>query len=100
MDEGVKREAQPANKMCEEHNPLVGLWSRDDLSLVRESVSDLLGQISGLPELLDVFLLDIFGVFLESMRGHPLTSSSGSGHLWSIFSNKREAKASALELRD
>ena len=90
-DEWVKREPQPADEMCKKHNPLVGLWSRDDLSLGRESVGDLLGQISGLPELLDVLL---------DGRGHPLTSSSRSGHLWSIFSNKREAKAWALELKD
>ena len=42
--------------MCEKHNPLMGLWGRDDLSLGRESMSDLLGQISGLPELLDILL--------------------------------------------
>ena len=40
-------------------------------------VCDLLGQVSGLPELLDVLLLD--------GGGHPLASSSGSGHDWSAF---------------
>ena len=80
----MKREAQPADEMCEKHNPLVGLWSRDDLSLGRESVSDLLGQISGLPEFLDIPLLDGGGL--------PLASSSGSGHLWSAFSDEGKAK--------
>ena len=88
----MKGESQPTDEVCKKHNPLMGLGSGDDLSLGQESMSDLFGQISGLPELLDVLLLD--------GRGHPLASSSGSGHLWSIFSNKREAKAWTLELRD
>ena len=74
----VERESQPADEMCEKHDPLMGLWGRDDLSLDRETVNDLLGQVSGLSELLDVFLLN--------RGGHPLATSSGSGHGWSAFS--------------
>ena len=88
----MKREPKPANEVCEKHNPLVGLGSGDDLSLGQESMCDLFGQISGLPELPDILLLD--------GRGNPLTSSSGSGHLWSTFSNEGKAKAWALELED
>ena len=42
-DKWVERESQPADEMCDKHNPLMGLWGRDDLSLGRETVSDLLG---------------------------------------------------------
>ena len=76
LDKRVERESQPADEVCEEHNPLMGLWGRDDLSLGRKSVNDLLGQVSGLSELLDIFL---------NGGGHPLASSSGSGHDWSAF---------------
>ena len=85
MNEGVERKTHPTDEMCEENNPLVGLWSRDDLSLIQESVSDLLGQISGLSERLDILPLD--------GGGHPLTPSSGSGHLWSAFSDEGKAKS-------
>ena len=78
-DKRVERESQPADVMCEKHNPLLGLWGRDDLSLGRKSMDDFLGQVTGLPELLDVLLLN--------GGGHPLASSSGSGHDWSAFSD-------------
>ena len=31
-DEWMKREPKPVDKMCKEHNPLMGLGSGDDLS--------------------------------------------------------------------
>ena len=77
-DKRVERESQPADEMCEKHNPLMGLWGRDDLSHGRESVNDPLGQVSGLLELLDILFLD--------RGGHPLDSGSGSRHNWSVFS--------------
>ena len=40
-------------------------------------MSDVLGQVPGLPELHDVLLLD--------GGGHPLASNSRSGHDWSAF---------------
>ena len=79
-DKWVERESQLANEMCEKHNPLMGLWGRDDLSLGRETMNDLLDQVSGLSEPLDVFLLN--------RGGHPLASSSGSGHGWSASSGR------------
>ena len=73
-DKRVERESQPADEMCEKNNPLIRLWGRDDLSLGRESVNDLLGQVSGLSKLLYIFPLN--------RGGHPLAVGSGSGHGW------------------
>ena len=70
----VKGKPEPADKMGKEHDSLVRLRSRDDLSRRWETVADRLGQIPGLPEPLDILLLD--------GRGHPSASCSGSGHLW------------------
>jgi len=67
-------EPEPADEVGKEHNSLVRLRSGDDLSRRWETVADLLGQIPGSPELLDVLLLD--------GRGHPSASCSGSEHLW------------------
>ena len=76
-DERVEGESQPADEVCEEHHPLLGLRGGDDLSLGRKSMSDVLGQVPDLPELLDVLLLD--------GGGHPLASFSGSEHDWTAF---------------
>ena len=43
VNECVEGNSQPTDKVREEYNPLVGLWSRDDLSRRREMVRDLLG---------------------------------------------------------
>ena len=83
--------SQAADEMGEEYHPLLGLRGRDDLPLGRKPMSDVFGQVSGLPELLDVLLLD--------GGGHPLASSSGSGHDGSAFWAK-EMDAWALELKD
>ena len=91
-DKRVERESQPMDEVCEKHNPLMGLGGRDNLPFCRESVSNLLGYIASLPELRDVLLLN--------GGGHPLASSSGSGHDWSAFSNEEKLKAWALELED
>ena len=74
-DKRVERESQPADEMGEKYHPLLGLWGGYDLSLGWKSMSDVHGQVPGLPEFLDVLLLD--------GGGHPLASSSGSGHGWS-----------------
>ena len=68
----VKGKPDPADKMREEYNPLVGLRSGDDLSRRRKMVADFLGQVPGLPKLFDILLLD--------GRGHPFASCSGFGH--------------------
>ena len=72
-NEWVKGKPDPANKMREKHDPLVGLCSRDDLSRRRKTVADFLAQVPGLSELFDIPLPD--------GRGHPFASCSGSGHL-------------------
>ena len=79
--------SQAADEMGEEYHPLLGLRGRDDLSLGRKPVGDLLGQISGLPELGDVLLLD--------GGDHPLALTTGSGH--GCLSGK-EMRTWALEL--
>ena len=68
-NEWVKGKPKPTNKMRKKHDSLVGLRSRDDLSRRWETVADLLGQVPGLSEPLDILLLD--------GRGHPFAS----GHL-------------------
>ena len=80
-DKWVKKESQPADKVSEKHNPFMGLWGRDDLSLGWEPVGDFLGQISSLLELGDVLLLDA--------GGRPLALRSGSRHGWSAFLGRK-----------
>ena len=62
--------SQPANDVGDEHHPLIGLRSGDDLPLGREPVGDFFGQIPRLPELRNVLLLD--------GGDHPLALRSGS----------------------
>ena len=50
-------EAQSAEEMGKKYYPLVGLGGGDELSLVGEPVHDVVGQISGAAQLLDVPLL-------------------------------------------
>ena len=68
----VKGKPKPADKVREEHDPLMGLRGRDNLSRRRKTMANFLGQVPGLPKLFDILLLD--------GRGHPFSSCSGSGH--------------------
>ena len=45
----VEGKPKPADKMREEHDPLMVLRSRDNLSHRRKTVPDFLGQILGRP---------------------------------------------------
>ena len=76
------------DEMGEKHHPLLRLRGGDDLSLDWKSMSDVLGQVPGLSELLDVLLLD--------GGGHPLASRSR--HVRNVFAEK--VKAWALELEN
>ena len=92
-NEWVKGKPEPADKMRKKHNPLVGLWSRDDLSRRRKTVADFLGQVHGLSKLFDIPLPD--------GRGHPFASYSRSGHLGNLSSmEKKSAWALGLEQRE
>ena len=74
-DKGMEWEAQSAEEMGKEYYPLMGPGGGDELSLVREAVHDvtqLLDQICGVAQLLDLPLRD--------GGGHPLASRSG--HSW------------------
>ena len=79
----VKGKPEPADKMREEYNPLMGFRSRDDLSCRWKTVADFLGQIPGLPKLFDILLPD--------GRGHPLHPASDldifGGTLWAEKTN-------------
>src|SRR3954469_18875548 len=57
--------------MGKEHYPLVGPRGGDELPLVWEPVRDVVGQVSGSPQLLDVSLRD--------GGDHPPASHSGHG---------------------
>ena len=90
-DKRVGRESQPTDEVCEKHNPLMGLWGRDDLSLGRETVNYLLGQVSGLSELLDVFPLNSGGIHLPLALDPDMVG---------VLSPAGEARAWALELKN
>ena len=74
VNEWVKGKPEPVDKMGKEHDSLVRLQSRDNLSRRWKTVANLLGQIPDFPEPLDILLPD--------GSGHPFASCSGSGHLW------------------
>ena len=57
-NERVKGKPEPTDEMGKEHDSLMRFRSRDDMSRRGKTVADLLGQIPGSPELLDVLLLD------------------------------------------
>src|SRR3954469_8416285 len=67
----VKRKAQSAEEMGEEHHPLMGPGGGDELPLFWEPVHDVVRQVSGLPQLFDVSLRD--------GGDRPLASHSGHG---------------------
>ena len=54
----IKGEAQTTEEVRNKHDALIGLWCRDDLPWSRKPVLDVGGQISDLPELRNVFLLN------------------------------------------
>jgi len=56
----------------DEHDVFVGFRSRDDLPSGRQLMRNLGGQVSGLPQLLDVLF--------RNEGGHPLALKAGSGH--------------------
>ena len=68
--EGVEGEAQASEEVGNEHNTLIGLWRGDNLPWSRKPVLDIGGQVSDLPKLSNVLLLD--------RGGHPLALRVGS----------------------
>ena len=71
LDKWVEWEAQSAEEMGEEHHPLMGPGGGDELPLVGEPMRDVAGQVSGLPQPLDVPL--------RNGGDHPLASRFGHG---------------------
>ena len=86
LDEGMERESQSAEEMGEEYYPLMGPGGGDELPLIWEPVRDVVGQVSGSPQLLDVSLRD--------GGDHP--PASRSGHGWRRL--RWEVRTWALEL--
>ena len=86
-DKGMKWKSQSADEVGEEHDPLMGPGGGDELPLIWEPVRDVVEQVSGSPQFLDV-----------SLRGggdHPLASRSG--HVWNGFTEKVRTWALELE---
>ena len=50
----MERESQSAEEMGEEYYPLMGPGGGDEMPLIWEPVRDVVGQVSGSPQLLDV----------------------------------------------
>ena len=71
-DEGMERESQSVEEMGEEYYTLMGPGGGDERPLIWETVRDVVGQESGSPQFLDVYLRD--------GGDHPLASRSG--HDW------------------
>ena len=67
----MERESQSAEEMGEEYYPLMGPGGGDELPLIEEQVRDVVGQVSGSPQFLDVSLRD--------EGDHPPASHSGHG---------------------
>ena len=70
-DKWVEWEAQSAEEMGEKYHPLMGPGGGDELPLIWEPVRDVVGQVSGSPQFLDVSLHD--------GGDHPPASRSGHG---------------------
>ena len=71
--EGIEGETQTVEEVWDENNTLIGLWRRDDLLWSRKPMLDICGQVSDLPKLRNVVLLD--------RGGHPPALMDGSGHI-------------------
>ena len=69
---GVEGEAQASEEVRDKHDALVGLWRGDNLPRSRKPVLDISGQVSNLPKLSNILLLD--------GGGHPLAFCIGSEH--------------------
>ena len=57
-DEKVEREAQPPNKVGDEHHPLAGQGHGDDLVLLGGPVGDVGWELAGAFQVLDVIVCD------------------------------------------
>jgi len=86
LDKRVKRKTQSAVEMGKKNNPLMGPGGGDELPRIRKPVRDVVRQVPGLPQFLDLPLRD--------GGGHP--STSRSGHDWRRL--RWEVRAWALEL--
>ena len=82
----MKWEAQSAEEVGKEYDPLMRPGGGDELPLVGPPVCNVVGEVSGAAQLLDVPL--------RNGGGHPLASRSGHG--WRRL--RRDVRTWALEL--
>ena len=73
-DKWVEWEAQSVEEMGEEHHPLMGPGGGDELPLVWEPVHNVVGQVSGFPQLFDVPLREE-----EAIHPPPAPDMAGEG---------------------
>ena len=88
---GVEGEAQAAEEVRDKHNTLIGLRCRDNLPWSRKPMLDICGQVSDLPKLHNVVLLN--------RGGHPLALRDGSGHVGGSGVLKLGFRVLELEMR-
>ena len=69
---GIEGEAQASEEVRNKHDALIGLRRGDNLPWSRKPVLDIGGQVSDLPKLSNILLLD--------RGGHPPAFCVGSGH--------------------
>src|SRR3954469_2495437 len=71
-DEWVEWKTQSAEEVGKKYYPLMGPWGGEKLPLLGKPVRDVLGQVSGLPQLF----------YLNLRDGGDLPLASCSGHCW------------------
>ena len=71
--EGIEGETQTVEEVWDKNDTLIGLRRRDDLPWSRKPVLDICGQVSDLPKLCNVLLLN--------RGGHPPALRVRFGHI-------------------
>ena len=89
---GGEGEAQSSEEVWDKHNALVGLRRRDNLPWSRKPVLNVGGQVSDLPKLHNVFLLN--------RGGHPPTLRVRSGHIGGTGVLELRFRVLELEVRE
>ena len=89
---GVEGEAQAVEEVWDKNGALIGLRCGDDLPWSRKHVLDVGGQVSDLPKLCNVFLLN--------RGGHPSSLRVGSRHIGGSGVLELRFRVLELEVRE
>ena len=89
---GIEGEAQAAEKVRDKNDALIRLRCGDDLPWSRKPVLDVGSQVSDLPKLRNVVLLD--------RGGHPPALRDGSGHIGGSGVLELRSRVLELEVRE